>query len=425
MERRAFVKSLVASLAAIQLLPELSQALSEQIKALRTDLDATPNEEVFWKRVREEFTLQPGLIHLNCGSLGATPCPIVDTVCAYMQELERNPYHNEWGPMGEQAEGVRSKAAEFLGATRDEVVVTRNTTEGMNTVASGLKLQAGDEILTTNHEHPGGMICWQYLACHTGVKIVQIKMPAPVKDKDQILQLIEDHITLRTRVCSFSHVETITGLQMPMADIAGITRPKDILLVCDGAQAPGMLDVDVKALGVDTYASSSHKWMLAPKGSGLLYIRKEVQDRIRPFFLYAGYSVYSASSGTRNVPHILSHGDTMDFHNAIGRDRIEARCRQLSNYLRQRMSAIPNLRVLTPSQPELSSGIVTFALEQGRSRDIRHHLKEHDILVKKVPGTYVVDDRVPHEDYNALRFSTHIYNSEAEIDRAADVLAKR
>ena len=425
MERRTFVKSLAASLAAIQFLPELSQALSEQIEALRTDLEATPDEEAFWKRVREEFMLKPGLVHLNCGSLGATPRLIVDAVYAYMQELEGSPVHNEWGPMGERMEEVRSKAAEFLGAHRDEVVLTRNTTEGMNTVASGLSLQAGDEVLTTNHEHPGGMICWQHLARHRGVKIVQIKMPAPVEEKDQILQLIEDHITPRTRVCSFSHVETITGLQMPMADIAQITRPRDILLVCDGAQAPGMLDVDVKALGVDTYASSSHKWMLALKGSGLLYIRAEVQDRIQPVFLHSGYWTYSASSGTRNVPHILGHGDTMDFHNAIGRDRVEARCRQLSNYLRQRLSAIVDLRLLTPSRPELSSGIVTFALEKGRNSDVYHHFKERNIVVKNVPGTYIVDDRVLREDYNALRFSTHIFNSEAELDRAADVIAEK
>jgi len=124
-----------------------------------------------------------------------------------------------------------------------------------------------------------------------------------------------------------------------------------------------MLDVDVKALGVDTYASSSHKWMLAPKGTGLLYIRKEAQERIKPLFMYSGYSVYSASSGTHAVPQIAAHGVAMEFHNTIDRQRIEARWRQLSNYARQQMAEIPQLRLLTPSQHALSAGLVSFSLK--------------------------------------------------------------
>ena len=184
-----------------------------------------------------------------------------------------------------------------------------------------------------------------------------------------------------------------------------------------------MLDVDVQALGVDTYASSSHKWMLAPKGSGLLYIRKEIQDRIQPLFLYSGYGAYSASSGTRNVPHIIGHGVAMDFHNAIGRKRIEARCRQLCNHLRQRLSALPELRLLTPVEPALSSGIVTFALGKSRNSEVAARLAgEHSIFVKVVPGTYVVEGGLAQKDFNALRFSTHVFNDQDQIDRTADLI---
>ena len=129
----------------------------------------------------------------------------------------------------------------------------------MNAVATALKLRSGDEILTTNHEHSGGMICWQHLAREFGARVVCVELPAPVADKAQLLDRITSRITGRTRVCSLSHVDTLTGCVMPLADIAQITRPKGILLVCDGAQVPGMMNVDVKALGVDTYASSSHK----------------------------------------------------------------------------------------------------------------------------------------------------------------------
>jgi selenocysteine lyase/cysteine desulfurase len=224
---------------------------------------------------------------------------------------------------------------------------------------------------------------------------------------------VQDHITPRTRVCSVSHVETITGVVLPLAEIAAITGPREILLVCDGAQAPGMLKIDVKALKVDAYASSSHKWMLAPKGSGLLYVRKEVQDRVRPMLLSTGYHAYTAASGTRNVPQILGHGLTMDFHNAIGRDRVEARCRSLCARLRQRLGEVSGLRLLTPTQDELCGGIVSFSLGKGRNQQVYERLhKEHDIVVKVVPKA----------EYNALRFSTHIYNREEDLDRTAEII---
>jgi selenocysteine lyase/cysteine desulfurase len=361
--------------------------------------------------------------------VGSSPRLVVDAVANYMYEMEGDPLHNEWGGIGAWMEEVRARAAEFLGAEKEEIILTRNTTEGMNAVATGLRLKAGDEVLTTNHEHGGGMVCWQYLARHVGVKVRYIQMPNPVENKEQILGQVERHITPRTRVCSFSHVDTITGLQMPMADIARITRPKGILLICDGAQVPGMLDVNVKALNVDTYASSSQKWMLAPKGCGLLYIRKQVQDRVQPVMLYDGYRAYTASMGTRNVPQILGHGVAMDFHNAIGRDRVEARIRQLNGFMRECLKPIPALRLLTPEQHELSSGMVTFAVDpsKGRNGDIVNQLFEvHNIMVKPAQGTYayVPDPDVPRENYNALRFSTHIFNSEAQIERTADILAQ-
>jgi len=426
MKRREFVKGLAGTVAALEFIPEVAEGLTERLGTMARDLAGVPDESTRWKRVRREFTLKPGLVHLNCGTIGASPGLVTAAVIAYLQELESDPLENMWGSsLGSQTEAVRAKAAEFLGAGKDEVVLTRNTTEGMNHVASGLDLKAGDEVLTTNHEHGGGRVCWQHLARQRGVRLMYMKMPNPVRHKAQILELVESHITPRTRVCSFMHIDTITGMQMPMADISAITRKRDILLACDGAQAPGMLNVDVHALGVDTYASSSHKWMLAPKGTGLLYVRKEVQDRVRPVFMYSGYGSYSASSGTRNVPQILGHGVAMDFHNTIGRDRIEERCRQLSNHVRKRAEEISSLKLLTPADRELSSGIVSYSVDGPRNGEIVGQLsKERNIALKPAQGTYAdgpnaEDMRMNH---NAIRISTHIFNDESDVDRAMDAL---
>ena len=424
MERRAFFKGIAAAVAAAPLLPDVAEGLAERLGTLGQDVASASNECALWQRVRREFRLNPGLVHLTCGSIGATPRVVTDALTAYLAELEGNPLANTWGGLGNEMETVRAKGAEFIGAELDEIALTRNTTEGMNHVASGLDLQPGDEVLTTNHEHGGGMVCWQHLARTRGVVVRCIKMPNPVRNAAEILQLVEDHLTPRTRVCSFCHIDTITGLQMPLTAIAALTQPRDILLVCDGAQAPGMLNVDVKALGVDTYASSSHKWMLAPKGTGLLYIRREVQDRVRPVFTYSGYNVYSASSGTRNVPQIVAHGVAMEFHNTIGRPRIEARCRQLSAYARQRLAEIPQLTPITPPQRELSSGIVSFSLTSGSHSEVVTALQKRDIFLKPAQGTYayVEDAGVPKENYNAIRISTHIFNDETDIDRAVEAL---
>jgi len=434
MKRRTFFKGLVATGVALEAIPRAASAkgsreivpVEEHVNRLAIDLSQlASDDEDLWRRVRSEFQMTDGIAHMNNGSIGASPRVVTDSIVQALAKLEADPCHNTWDGLGAGMEEVRQHAADFIGADLDEVSLIRNCTEGMNNVATGLDLEPGDEILTTNHEHGGGMACWQYLRQYRGIKINYLKMPNPVQDKAQLLRVIEQHLTPRTRVASFMHVDTITGLQMPMADIAALTRPRDILLVCDGAQTPGMLDVDVRSLGVDAFASSSHKWLLAPKGTGMLYIRKQVQDRIHPLSLLKGYSAYSGSCGTRDVASILGHGTAIAFHNAIGKSRIEARCRQLSMRVRGHLQKIPRLRLLTPEQSELRSGMVTFAVDGMKNSEVHKKLwDEHQIAAKVAQGTYVYTEVAEQlgENYNCLRFSTHIYNDESQVDRLAEAL---
>lgn len=429
MERRDFVKGLAAGVAALPFLPEVGNALASRLHRLRADLADREADEQFWRRVGTEFALNPDLIHMNTGSTGAAPRLVIDALCNYAREIEGDPLNNVWGGIGRGMEEVRAKAAEFIGADKEEIAITRNTTEAMNATAAGLHLEPGDEVLTTDHEHGGGMVCWQYLAKHHGVKVRYVEVPDPVQSPEQIVHLVEQHITPRTRVCSFSHVDTITGMIFPMAQVARLTRPRGIVLVCDGAQAPGMLNVDVKKLDVDMYCSSSHKWMLAPKGSGLLYIRKEMQDRIQPIALFSNYHVYSASSGTRNVPTILGHGVAMDFHNAIGRDRVERRCRRLNWYMREQLAEIPALTCVSPKPREMASGLCTMAIDSARGRNgeiVNRLYKEHKVTVKPAQPTYayVPGAEADPRNHNALRFSTHIFNDERQVDRVVEILRK-
>ena len=349
MLRRNFLKTLPAGIGAVPFFPEKTEDITGRLFRLASDLQSTSAQSDRWRRVREEFQLYPGLIHLNCGSIGATPRIVIDAVSNYLREIESNPLIKTFSWGIERMEKVRTTAAEFIGADLNEVAFTRNTTEGMNAVADGLSLEAGDQVLTTNHEHGGGMVCWQHLRKSRGIEIVYIEMPTPLQNKQQFVELVREHITPRTKVCSFCHIDTITGTQLPLPEIASITRPLGIVLVCDGAQAPGMIPVDMKALGVDTYAFSGHKWLLAPKGNGLLYIRSEMQDRVQPMFLHSGYGSYTASGGTRDIARILGFGATIDFHNAIGSEDVQARCHELNAYLRTQLEEIPDIRPMTPS----------------------------------------------------------------------------
>jgi len=195
MQRRNFLTSLAIAMGA-------SPAFAAGLSNLAESLKSAANETEYWKRVRQEFLLHPGLAHLNTGSLGATPRCVLDGIAGMIYQLEGDPVSNVFGPMGYRMDAVRTKAAELLGATAEEVTVTENTTSGMNNVALSLvrHLKPGDEILTTSHEHPGGAVCWEYLAKYHGVKIVTIPMPVPVRDAAQIVELVRSHITPRTRI---------------------------------------------------------------------------------------------------------------------------------------------------------------------------------------------------------------------------------
>lgn len=421
--RRSFMGRLALGAAATAAVQAADAALRTGLAELESELQSLAAGRDYWRRLRREFDFHPGLIHLNCATIGACPRLVLDTVTTWLRHVEGDPVQYAFGAPGDAGE----RAAEFLGATRDELLLTRNTTEGMNAIAMALRLQPGDEVLTTNHEHPSGSNGWMFLARHYGIKPVFVEIPAPARTTREILDLIAAKLTDRTRVCSFSHVETLTGLVMPLADIAKLTRPRGILLVCDGAQAPGMLAIDVKKLDVDTYASSSHKWMLAPKGSGLLYVRKEAQPRL-PLPTGFGQPFYSASGGTQNVAGILGHAAAMAFHQVLGRKRVEARCRELSGYLRKQVGAIGGVRLLSPADDSLSApGISTFAFERVKSADLAAKLyQNHHIQTRVVPPTYggISTGQGRLQDYNALRISTHIFNDESEIDRLAKALEK-
>ncbi|MEZ4991221.1 MAG: aminotransferase class V-fold PLP-dependent enzyme [Saprospiraceae bacterium] len=407
--RRTFLRNTALSLLGISQI-SFRSSHAKELPSLQ-DLKKAANDDHLFQLIRQSLLLPDGLIYLNTGSLGPATRQVVDQVSTAMHELESNPVVNNWGGLGNRMEAVRSKVADFIGATKEEIILTRNTTEGINLVGSCLDLQPGDEILTTDHEHGGGENGLFYLTETKGAIVKKVEMPLPAESPEQIVELIKNAIGERTKVVMLSHVSTITGMRMPFAAIAALTRPKNILLIADGAQAPGQIKVDVEQLGVDLYASSGHKWLMGPKETGFLYIRKAVQERIQPVFTRGSYNAYSAASGTRNVATIIGLGESLDLQQTIGLEKIEERCRSLAGYCAERLQEKKGLRLISSTHPALNTGIVSVLLDEGISnRTIFEKMREQNVIIKLLPK------------YNALRFSLHLFNTKEDVNKMMEVL---
>jgi selenocysteine lyase/cysteine desulfurase len=404
--RRGFLKTSALSM--------LSLIGISQTKLMAQGVDfsnfKTLTDDDLFSQIRSELVIPANRVYLNTGTLGPTPKFIIDKVTELTNRLEANPAGENFGPMGQEMEVTRSKAAKFINADLEEIILTRNTTEGISIVCSAIDWKAGDEILTTNHEHGGAETGLDFLNATKGAVIKKIQMPYPVQNKKQILDLVKAHITEKTKLLLLSHVETVTGLRMPIKEISDIARSKAIMFIVDGAQAPGMININVQDLGCDVYAFSGHKWVMGPKETGIVFIRKSIQEKINNVFLTGGYSSYSRSSGTRNAPNIIGFGDIMDWHEKIGKDRIEKRCLDLARYCQDNLKNIKGLKVITTDVPGLSTAIVSVSLDNVSNREVYNRMREKDIIVKTLP------------QYNALRFSNHMFTTNKDVDRMVSVL---
>lgn len=406
-QRRSFIKKSVAGFLGLMSYPVLAEIVSNNDFS---NLIAGKSDDEIFALVRKQLLLDKEIVYMNTGSLGPSPRMVVDKVIEAVHQLERNPVTENWGPLGKEMEAVREKAAKFFNADTNEVILTRNTTEGLSLVGSTLKLNKGDEILTTNHEHGGGEVGLEYMAEKNGAVLKKIEMPMPALSKKQVIDVIKNSITPNTKVLLLSHVVTITGMRMPIEEIAKITREKEILFMVDGAQAPGMLAIDVKQLGADVYATSGHKWLLGPKETGIVYLRKSIQDRINPVFLASGNASYSASSGTRNVANFIGLGETLEWHEIINKTKIEARVLELAAYCRELLKEVNGLEIISPIDISLASAMVSVRLLETNNRDVYNAMKKNNIIIKLLPK------------YNALRFSMHMFNTQDDIKKLVEQL---
>lgn len=363
-----------------------------------------------------DFMFAPGLVYLQTGSLGPTPRPVMERAITAWKELELNPSFYGYGAHEQAMDDVRARAAHFLGCKSDELVLTRCTSDGMNSVAQGLTFAAGDRVLTTDQEHPGGRHCWDYVGHRFGVGLDVVPIPPGENDAQAIIDRFAKAITPRTRVMSFSHLLSSTGLRMPVAELSALARSHGCLAVVDGAQAVGGIPVDVGALGCHVYATSGHKWLLAPKGTGLLYLSEELGDRVDIVWLSANRSAYNDGAGVTSIPSVLGLGAAVDYVSSIGMDRIEAHNLALRDRLFAALHDVPLIRVMSAPAGPLASALVTFTLPMDReSRAFQQMMRsKHHVELKAVPKNWM----------NGIRVSTHLFNTEQDVDSLIAVLKR-
>ena len=356
----------------------------------------------------DDFAFAPGLVYLQTGSLGPTPRPVMEQTIAAWKKLELDPVAYGYGEQEHAMDEVRAQAAALLHCKTEELVLTRSTTEGMNWVAQGLTLAAGDHVLTTDQEHPGGRVCWDYVARRYGVILDVVAIPPGENNAPAIVYRMAKAITPRTRVLSFSHLLSSTGLRMPVAELSALARSRGCIAVVDGAQAVGGIAVDVKALGCHVYATSGHKWLLAPKGTGLLYLSEELGKAVDPIALQGGRAAYSESSGVTSIPNVLGMGAAITYISTIGIGAVESHNLGLRNRLFAALQGVPKLRVVSAPPGPLASPLLTFQLPDDiKSDELHTRLREkHSVQLKVVPKNWL----------NGNRVSTHLFNTTADVD---------
>lgn len=363
-----------------------------------------------------EAGLAPGLAYLNTGSLGPTPPAVRARMLEVWRMLELNPVVNAYGagPALAAANAVRALAAAFIGCETDELLITNGTTDALNIVAGAVRLAPGEAVLTTDQEHHGGLAGWHYRARRDGVRIDRVPVPPGETDAGAIVDRFAAMIRPETRIIAISHILFSTGLRMPVAEIAALARARGLLCVIDGAQAIGMIPVDVRAIGCHAYAASGHKWLMGPKGTGLLYVSPDAGDRIEPMRWELGRDYVAESSGMGPLPLVAGLGAAIEAAEAEGMAAIERRIIALRDPFWRELSLFPRTTIASPPPGPLARGLVAVRLPD--------EIEARPLLVRLRERSGIVARAIPAEWFNGLRFSTHIFNTEAEIDAAMTAL---
>lgn len=420
--RRKFLKSLSIGTAAALSTPTQIWAKSTQpLQATLADLKNDDASEAYWETVRSQFQFAEGLVYFNNGSLGACPKPIREATMNFRNTLDDFPSKYMWGGWKDEIEAVRKKTADLFSVSEEEIALIHNTTEGMNLIASSMDLQAGDEVISADHEHSSALNPWKYWQESKGIKLISPTLPVLPKSSAEVVAIYRKAITPKTKVISICHLVNTNGMLLPIKEVAEMAHEKGILVAVDGAQAAGMFHIDLKDLACDFYTVSAHKWLFSPKGVGIFYAKQESQKYLKPLVVARGYEDTSIrrfeNYNTRNLPEVLGFGAALDYRNTIGSQKIHERTYELKHYFRDAIKDNQKLILKTPEADTLSAGIQVLEVLGKDVQEVKNRLFDE----------FGIDSR-PMSKFglNAVRLSFAIFITKKQIDtlvRALEMIA--
>ena len=384
------------------------------------------DDESYWRALRREFLMPADEAFFNTGTLGSSPRVVLDAVVNHMTQVDATIAHWDYKPdhpdyfTGYRPElELREKLARLINATAAEIALTQNATVGMNYVANGIRLQPGDEVILTNQEHPGGRHGWDLKAKRYGVFVKNVTVPVPPESPQQLIDLYVNATTPQTRVWGIPHLTSQLAILFPVKELCRLARERGIFTVIDGAQVCGHLALDMREIGCDAYYSSPHKWLLAPKGCGWLYIRAERLPEIWATIVSSNWDNYHDGAfrlmqiGSGNLSLLKGYEAAIDFHQRIGSARVEQRIVGLANRLREGLRQIPQARIWSPQHAELVSATTVWSLGGWSATELMDQLWERSKVRCRAMG-----------DPYGVRQCCHIYNAPEEVERTLQTIRR-
>ncbi|MBL7901066.1 MAG: aminotransferase class V-fold PLP-dependent enzyme [Bacteroidia bacterium] len=389
-----------------------AKELEHKLNLLESDKSGKSAEnEDFWGWVRESYTVSPNLINLNNGGVGPQPKVVQDAHIRYYHYCNEAPSYYMWRILDQGREGLRTKLAELSGVSAEELAINRNSTEGLNSIIFGLSLKEGDEVVMSTFDYPNMMNAWKQREMRDGVKLVWINIPQPLEDEKAILKLYQDAITPKTKVVHITHMINWTGNLVPCKAIAEYAHSKGCEVIVDAAHTFAHIDFKIPDTGADYLATSLHKWLCAPFGSGLLYIKKEKIRKIWPLLSSADPNSSDIRKfenlGTRSFASEMAIGAAVDFHQVIGIKRKEARLRYLKEYWTDKVEKLQNVNFYSSLKPKFSCAIANIGFEGWQAPQIEARLFER----YKIHTVSII-----HEGVNGIRVTPNVYTSTRDLD---------
>jgi selenocysteine lyase/cysteine desulfurase len=416
-DRRKFIKQFGGIAGAIALSEVFGSVFAGEYKNMSKHIASMPpsaaaSDEDFWGWVKECYTVSPNLINLNNGQVSPQPKVVQDALAKYYNMANEGPALYMSKMLQDGRESLRMKMADFAGCSTEEIAIDRNSTEALNTIIFGLNLKAGDEVLVCKQDYPSMLNAWKQREKRDGIKLNWLNLKLPLDNENEIVRTYENAFTANTKVVMVMHMINYTGQIMPIKAIARAAHKRGIEIIVDGAHTFAHLDFQIPDLECDYFGTSLHKWMCAPFGTGLMYMKKDKIKNVWPLLSSAEPNSEDIrkfeSIGTRTIPNEMAISHALDFHNIIGSKRKEERLRYLKNYWAEKAMEIPKVKLNTSLKSQFSCGLANFSIEGKQPKDIETKLYEkYKIIVASMDI----------EDIHGIRITPHLYTTTKDLDR--------